>query len=75
MATIEDLPQKSISEMTTDEALELLRQVRLSRRTPKASSQKHGKAKAAKAAKSKELPKVSAEQARKLLELLGGKQL
>jgi len=35
MTTIEDLPQRSISDMSVDEALELLRSIRLSRRTSK----------------------------------------
>jgi len=34
MTTIEDLNYKSISDMSSDEAIELLRQIRLSRRTP-----------------------------------------
>lgn len=34
MANLDDLDYKSITEMQNDEALELLRQIRLSRRTP-----------------------------------------
>jgi len=34
MATLDDLGYKSISDMNQDEALEHLRQIRLSRRTP-----------------------------------------
>jgi hypothetical protein len=34
MADLEDLGRQSITEMTTDESLELLRQLRLKRRTP-----------------------------------------
>lgn len=66
MTTIEDLPQQSISEMSTDEALELLRQIRLSRRTPKKSSTRKTKV------KKTPLAKLDAETARKLLEIIGG---
>ena len=66
MTTIEDLPQKSISEMSTEEALELLRTIRLSRRTPKVSSKKRSK-------KQTVVPKkMTPEEARKLLEIIGG---
>ena len=34
MADLEDLETKSITDMTPDEAIEYLRQIRLSRRTP-----------------------------------------
>ena len=39
MATIEDLPHKSIMGMDRDEAIELLRQIRLRRRTPEPKKQ------------------------------------
>ena len=68
MATIEDLDFKSIVDMSQDEAIEHLRQIRLSRRIPvkKAkSSTKEAKA------KSKAMPKLSPEQAKKLLEMIG----
>lgn len=68
MATIEDLDQKSISELSTDEALELLRQIRLSRRTIKSSYKRP----ASKTKAQKAPAKMSSEQAKKLLELLGG---
>jgi len=68
MATIEDLDSKPISEMSTDEALELLRTIRLSRRTQKASPKKKSSRKSTKA-KKESLTKV---QAKKLLDLLGG---
>jgi len=68
MATIEDLSQKSISELSVDEALELLRQIRLSRRTYKGTYKKS----AAKAKEQKPPAKMTPEQAKKLLELLGG---
>jgi DNA-binding TFAR19-related protein (PDSD5 family) len=67
MASLEDLPIKSILEESTDEAIERLRQIRLARRTPvKAVKVISSKAKAS------AVPKVSAEQAAKLLELLEG---
>ena len=71
MSTIEDLSQKSISEMSTDEAIELLRTIRLSRRVQKASSKKYTKKYTKKEAKvkSSDLNKI---QAQKLLKLLGG---
>ena len=40
MATIEDLPNKSILDMTQDELYERLREIRLSRRTPKKAAKK-----------------------------------
>lgn len=68
MTTIDDLDITSISKMSRDEAIELLRQIRLSRRTPKASSKKSSpRQKAA----SKKLA-LTPEQARELLEKLGG---
>ena len=39
MSTLDDLPQKSISELSTSELHELLRQNRQSRRTPKDTEQ------------------------------------
>ena len=66
MATIEDLDSKPISEMSTDEALELLRTIRLSRRTQKISPKKK---RASTKAKKEDLTKA---QAKKLLDLLGG---
>lgn len=67
MADIDDLGYTSITEAGNDEAIELLRQIRLSRRIPtkKVTKTTRKKAKAA--------PELSAEQAAKLLELLGGK--
>jgi len=66
MANLDDLNYTPLSEMSVDEALELLRQIRLSRRVPvkkprKATSKK----------KEKKL-NLSSEQAAKLLEILGG---
>ena len=67
MSTIEDLPQQSISEMSTDEAIELLRQIRLSRRTTKKSFKKSSKT-----TKVKKKDKLTKAEAKKLLEILGG---
>lgn len=64
MANIDDLDLKSISEMDTDEAIEHLRQIRLSRRTPAKSSRGKKKKKA--------LPKLSQSEAAELLKTLGG---
>jgi len=64
MATIDDIKIPSITEMSTDEAIEYLRQLRLSRRTPvKKQSSKKSQAKA--------LPKINKDQAAELLKLLG----
>ena len=64
MATIEDLKIHSITDMTPDEAIEYLRQLRLSRRIPvkkKATTTKK---------KSNAIPKMSKTQAADLLKLL-----
>ena len=68
MATIENLGKKSLADLDTDEAIELLRTIRLSRRTQKVSTKKKQTSKKSTKAK-KELSKL---QAKKLLELLGG---
>ena len=63
---LDDLGRESISEMSLDEAIELLRQIRLSRRTPP----KKAKSKSTK----KKSPSGNAAQAAQLLKLLGGLQ-
>ena len=68
MADLESLGYKSISEMTPDEAIEHLRQIRLSRRVVKKATKKY----TTKKAKKEKLPEVSADQAANLLKLLGG---
>lgn len=68
MADIDDLGYKSISEMTPDEAIEYLRQVRLSRRVP-VKSRKASKAKSTKAKKAA-VPKPTKSQASNLLKQL-----
>lgn len=65
MATIEDLKIPSITDMSPDEAIEYLRQIRLSRRVPV-------KKKTTTKAKNKPTPKLSQAQAADLLKLLGG---
>lgn len=64
MADIENLGLTSITEQSNDEALEHLRQIRLSRRTPKAKSKKNIVRKPTKPAT------MSASQAAELLKLL-----
>lgn len=59
MATLKDLPQKSISEMTTEELHEHLRQIRHSRRTPKASTKKRQEKKAKAVSKEAKVPDAS----------------
>ena len=70
MADIDDLYPKSLTDMSTDEQLELIRQIRLGRRIPvKPTKQKAiAKKKAA-----KKPPVVTANQAAELLKILGGK--
>ena len=68
MSTLDDLNYQSILDMSNDEAIEHLRQVRLSRRTPvkkaKASSGSKKKVTA------KQTPNLTPEQAKKLLQLM-----
>ena len=70
MADLESLDYKSISDMTTDEAIEHLRQIRLSRRIPikkTKTTRKTTKKKTGITAQN-----VSVEDANELLKLLGG---
>lgn len=69
MADIEDLKIKSITDMSKDEAIEYLRTLRLSRRTPTAKKSKSTKNKIA---QSKAASKITKENAASLLKLLGG---
>ncbi len=68
MATIENLGKKSLTDLDTDEAIEMLRQIRLSRRTQKKPKKKSAAKKTTKANKKD----LTAAQAKKLLEILGG---
>lgn len=65
MANLDDLGLENITEMSPDEAIELIRQIRLSRRIPD---------KPKKSPKSKKLPTpaLDADQAAELLKLLKG---
>lgn len=69
MSTIEDLPIKSISDMSSDEAIEYLRELRLSRRTP---TKVKSKATKNKISQSKAASKITKTDAATLLKLLGG---
>ena len=66
MATIEDLSEKSLSEMSVDEAIEHLRQIRLSRRTQKKPTKK------ASPRKKKKKESLTQKQAQDLLKILEG---
>lgn len=68
MATIENNLENSFSELSQEEALEMLRQIRLSRRTPKKKVRKAIAKKSTKAKKETLTP----EQAKELLKILGG---
>lgn len=68
MADLDDLGFTSITEMGTDEAIELLRQIRLNRRTPI----KQSKPRNTNTSKKQPTPSVDAMTAAKLLEILGG---
>lgn len=65
MADLDDLGYTSISDMSQDEAIELLRQIRLSRRVPVKTTKKSTSSK-------RKAPQVSAEQAAELLKILTG---
>ena len=64
MADLNDLNHPSITEMQTDEAIELLRQIRLSRRVPVKKVRTIRKKLAS--------PKVNSNQAAELLKILAG---
>lgn len=66
MADLDSLEYKSITEMTTDEAIEMLRQIRLSRRVPVRSTRTTS------AKKKTKPPKVTEDQAAQLLKILTG---
>lgn len=68
MADLNDLPIVSIADASTDEALELLRQIRLSRRVPVKKEKTPSQTRKAKA---KALPSVSLDEALNLLKILG----
>lgn len=71
MADLESLNYTSISDMSTDEALEMLRQIRLSRRIPTK------KTKTTRKTTKKKMPKIdpttmTADEVAELLKTLGG---
>lgn len=66
MADLNDLNLPSITDLGTDEAIEMLRQIRLSRRVPIKKVIKNPKKKAKKA------PEVNTDQASELLKILMG---
>lgn len=67
MANLDDLNYKSITDMNIDEALETIRQIRLSRRIPVKKVTKSTTKK-----KKKVAPKVDSNQAAELLKILTG---
>jgi len=67
MADLESLNYSSISEMSVDEAIEMLRQIRLSRRIPEKRRKKITKK------KKKDNLNISQKQALEILNILGGK--
>lgn len=71
MATIDDLDLQSISDMSQEEAIEALRQLRLARRTPTKTTKVRTQTRAKKEAKDP-TKNLTPEQAAELLKLLGG---
>ena len=69
MSNLTDLDIPALTDLSQDEAIEHLRQIRLSRRIP---VKKQSKSTIKKKAKAKAIPKVSAVQAANLLKILGG---
>jgi len=67
MADLEDLNYKSIVDMDTDDAIELLRQIRLGRRIPSKPTKQ-----ATVRQSRKSVPAVSSDQAAELLKILSG---
>lgn len=70
MADLKDLGNESITDMSQDDAIDLLRQIRLSRRIPVKSPKKKSTPKQAR--KQKKAPEVTGDMAAELLKLLGG---
>jgi methionine synthase II (cobalamin-independent) len=69
MATIEDLNFRAFTDMSHDEAIENLRQIRLSRRV---SDKKVSVKKTTVKAKNVKAPELTPEQAERLLKMIGG---
>lgn len=72
MATIYDLPMRSISELTRPELIDVLRAIRLSRRTQKKKPKKKTKAKKVEKSPQQIVDAMTPEMAAKLLEQLSG---
>ncbi len=70
MADLDSLGYKSIIDMDTDEAIDVLRQIRLSRRIP----EKKPKKETTKQTTKKVAATINADMAAELLKLLGGQQ-
>ena len=70
MADLKDLEQESITDMSQDDAIDLLRQIRLSRRIPVKSPKKATTPKQAR--KQKKAPEITGDMAADLLKLIGG---
>ncbi len=70
MADLDSLGYKSIIDMDTDEAIDTLRQIRLSRRIP----EKKPKKETTKQTTKKVAATINADMAAELLKLLGGQQ-
>lgn len=68
MATIEDLQLPSLADMSRDQAIEYLRQLRLERRMP---AKKKSKAVRSKIKQTKNASKITANDAKEILKLLG----
>jgi len=69
MANLDDLDYTSISNMESDETIELLRQIRLSRRMP---AKKVSKTTAKRIQKAEVVSSINADTAAEILKLLGG---
>jgi hypothetical protein len=65
MSDLNDIPIPSITEMTQDQAIDYLRQIRLARRTPQRPTQSYTKKKESKAP-----TKLSQDQAANLLKFM-----
>lgn len=64
---LNNITQNSFTNISVDDALELLRRIRLSRRTPKKKTREYK----AKKAKKNALPKLTPAQAAEVLRMLG----
>lgn len=72
MATLEDLGYESITDMSKDAGIELIRQIRLSRRTPKKQQkQKTSKRTASKNIAKKAMKQLDSKSINELLNMIG----